>query len=60
MVALPQFKSASLTTNLDVLKEAKEAAEAALSDPAYEQDPTFPAMQSRVAALLEKQEYTLN
>ena len=57
---LPQFKSASLTTNLDVLKEAKEAAEATLSDPAYEQDPTFPAMQSRVAALLKKQEYTLN
>ena len=51
---LPQFKAASLTDDLDILKEARSAAETALSDPDYVNDPSFPAMQARIQNLFRE------
>jgi len=52
---LPQFKAASLTTDLDVLKEARAAAEETLSDPNYVNDPSFAAMQARIQNLFRSE-----
>ena len=51
---LPQFKAASLTTDLDVMKEARAAAEQVLSNPDYVNDPTFPVLQSRIQNLFRE------
>ena len=48
---LPQFKAASLTLDMDILKQAKEAAEETLSDPDFVNDPVFPALRQRVQTL---------
>ena len=50
---LPQFKAANLSLDMALLTKAKTAAEQALSDPAYVNDPTFPAMQARIANLFQ-------
>ncbi len=57
---LPQFKAASLTLDLEVLKEAREAAETALADPNYVNDPTFPAMQDRIRNLFREDSNIFN
>ena len=57
---LPQFKAASLTQDVGLLKQAREAAETALADPDYIRDPSFPALQARIQALLRDAETTLN
>ena len=57
---LPQFKAASLTSDLDVLKEARSAAENALSDPDYVNDPSFPAMQARIQNLFREEANIFN
>ena len=46
---LPQFKAASLSLDMELLTMARQAAEDTLADPGYVNDPTFPAMQERVA-----------
>ena len=51
---LPQFKAASLSLDVGLLKEAREAAEAALADPDYVRDPSFPVLQQRVQALFRE------
>ena len=50
---LPQFKAASLTLDMAIMKEAREAAEQALSDEDYVNDPSFPAMQARIHNLFK-------
>ena len=57
---LPQFKAASLTSDLDLLHLAKNAAESALADPAYVEDPTFPALQARIQNLFREDENIFN
>ena len=57
---LPQFKAASLTSDLDILHLAKNAAESALADPAYVDDPTFPALQARIQNLFREDENIFN
>ena len=51
---LPQFKAANLSLDMAILKEAREAAEAALADPGYVHDPSFPAMQARIRNLFKE------
>ena len=51
---LPQFKAASLTLDVGIMKEAREAAEATLSDKNYVNDPSFPAMQARIQNLFKE------
>ena len=51
---LPQFKAASRSLDLGLLKEAREAAETALADPDYVRDPSFPVLQQRVQALFRE------
>ena len=36
---------------MDILKQAKEAAEETLADPTFVQDPVFPALRQRVQAM---------
>ena len=48
---LPQFKAASLTLDMALLKSAQEAAAAAMADPQLPKDPCFPALRLRVQAL---------
>ena len=43
-----------------LLNEAKTAAEQVLADPNYVLDPTFPAMQTRIAAMFSKDGNTFN
>ncbi len=57
---LPMFKAASLTADLDVLQQARSAAENALADPAYENDPSFPAMKARIQNLFRDQANIFN
>ena len=57
---LPQFKAASLTADLDILKEARAAAEDALADPDYVNDPTFPALQARIQNLFRSEANIFN
>ncbi len=57
---LPQFRAASLTTDLDVLKESRNAAEQILSDPDYVNDPTFPALQYRIQNLFREETNIFN
>lgn len=57
---LPQFKAASLTLDLEVLKQARSAAEAVLADPDYVNDPTFPAMRDRIQALFREEAHIFN
>ena len=56
---LPQFKAASLTDDLEILHLAKNAAETALADPDYVNDPTFPALQARIQNLF-REDNTMN
>ena len=56
---LPQFKAASLTSDLEILHLAKNAAETALADPNYVNDPTFPALQARIQNLF-REDKTMN
>jgi ATP-dependent DNA helicase RecG len=56
---LPQFKAASLTSDLEILHLAKSAAETALADPNYVNDPTFPALQARIQNLF-REDNTMN
>ena len=56
---LPQFKAASLTSDLEILHLAKQAAETMLADPDYIHDPTFPALQARIQNLF-REDTTLN
>ncbi len=56
---LPQFKAASLTSDLELLHLAKQAAETMLADPNYIHDPTFPALQARIQNLF-REDTTLN
>ncbi len=56
---LPQFKAASLTSDLEILHLAKNAAETALADPDYVNDPTFPALQARIQNLF-REDNTMN
>ena len=56
---LPQFKAASLTSDLEILHLAKEAAETMLANPDYIHDPTFPALQARIQNLF-REENTMN
>ena len=51
---LPQFKAASLTLDVGILKEAREAAEATLADPNYVNDPSFPALEARIRNLFRE------
>ena len=48
---LPQFKAAGLSLDMQLLSQAKQAAEQTLADPAYVLDPTFPAMRERMSNL---------
>ena len=48
---LPQFKTAGLSLDLSLLKEAQQAAEEAMQDPDLPRDPCFPALTLRVDAL---------
>ena len=48
---LPQFKAASLTLDMALLKSAQEAAAAAMADERLPKDPCFPALRLRVQAL---------
>ena len=48
---LPQFKAASLTLDMALLKSAQEAAAAAMADAQLPKDPCFPALRLRVQAL---------
>ena len=57
---LPQFKAASLTSDLDILKEARSAAEDALADPDYVSDPSFPALQARIQNLFREEKNIFN
>ncbi len=57
---LPQFKSASLTGDLSLLTKAKAAAENALADPDYVNDPTFPAMEARMKNLFREETNIFN
>ena len=57
---LPQFKAADLSLDMALLNEAKTAAEQVLADPNYVLDPTFPAMQTRIAAMFSKDGNTFN
>ena len=57
---LPQFKAANLSLDMALLSQAKEAAEQALSDPAYADDPTFPAMQARIGNLFRDESNIFN
>ena len=57
---LPQFKAASLTSDLDILKEARAAAESVLSDPDYVNDSTFPALQARIQNLFRNEANIFN
>jgi len=50
---LPQFKAASLTLDVGIMKEAREAAEATLADKNYVNDPSFPAVQARIQNLFK-------
>ncbi len=52
---LPQFKTASLTLDMAVLKQAQEAAETVLADPDFVHDPVFPALRQRIQALFANQ-----
>ena len=51
---LPQFKAANLSLDMELLTQAKQAAEEALADRGYASDPTFPAMQARIQNLFRK------
>jgi len=51
---LPQFKAANLTMDVGIMKEAREAAEATLADPAYVHDPSFPVMEARIRNLFKE------
>ena len=57
---LPQFKAASLTLDMEIIKEAREAAETTLADPDYIQDPTFPALQARIQNLFQNEANIFN
>ena len=57
---LPQFKAASLTLDVEVLKEAREAAEATLADPSYVDDPSFPQVQKRIQSLFKHEANIFN
>ena len=48
---LPQFKAASLTLDMALLKSAQEAVAAAMADAQLTKDPCFPALRLRVQAL---------
>jgi len=50
---LPQFKTANLSLDMAILKDAKEAAETTLHDPDFVRDPVFPHLQQRVQALFQ-------
>ena len=50
---LPQFKAAGLTLDVGIMKEAREAAEAALADENYVNDPSFSAIQARIRNLFK-------
>ena len=51
---LPQFKAASLTLDVAILKEAREAAETTLADEGFLRDPSFPALQARIQRLFQQ------
>jgi len=57
---LPSFKVAALSLDMEVLKQAQEAAAAVLSDEAFLQDPVFPALQQRIQALFAEGEGMMN
>ena len=57
---LPQFKAASLTLDVGIMKEAREAAEATLADRDYVNDPSFPAMQARIQNLFKEDRNIFN
>ena len=57
---LPQFKAASLTLDLDIMKEAREAAETTLADPDYVNDPSFAALQARIQVLFREEANIFN
>ena len=57
---LPAFKVAALSLDMEVLKQAQEAAAAMLSDPDFIHDPVFPALQQRIQALFAEGEGMMN
>jgi ATP-dependent DNA helicase RecG len=57
---LPQFKAASLSLDMAILKEAKDAAETALADPAFVHDPAFPLLKERIGTLFRDGGVVLN
>ena len=57
---LPQFKAASLTLDVGIMKEAREAAEATLADPDYVNDPSFPILQTRIQNLFRDEANIFN
>lgn len=57
---LPQFKVSSLDLDVDILKEAREAAEATLADPDYIHDPSFPVLEQRIQQLFQEAHSVLN
>jgi len=57
---LPQFKAASLTLDMEIMKQAKEAAESTLADPSFVDDPVFPTLRQRVQTLFRDSENIFN
>ena len=57
---LPSFKVSTLTLDMDVLKQAQEAAAAALADPNFVHDPAFPALRQRIQTLFADREHAMN
>jgi len=57
---LPQFKAASLTMDVGILKEAREAAEQTLADPNYVHDPSFPVLEARIRNLFRESTHIFN
>ena len=57
---LPQFKAASLTMDMAVLKEAQAAAAQAMADPDLVRDPCFPLLRRRIRTLFRDGAVGLN
>lgn len=57
---MPQFKVSDLVSDVEILQQARQAAEAALADPDYIHDPSFPALEARIQVLFQDKTTALN
>ncbi len=57
---MPQFKVSNLVTDVELLQQARQAAEATLADPSYLEDPSFSPLKERISVLFQGENTVLN